>query len=234
MQYNATPCNTMQYHAIPCNTMQYHAIQCNTMQYNAMSCYTMQYHADGAYHCPVGSIMAIFKYRVLFFQPLVMFVSTKKVLWKFKLWQKRHFCANNCNTRRLCKSRCAEYCQLLVQKCLFLSFEFSYAIISEPFSSNQDWNKMFHLPLLQRSKIGQHTGWGAAEVKSVASRRAERLLTWWVFRFEFDKHCPLDFLEGYLQPWKLQPNSLSLKSCSFQFPSLKIDEYLPLAKGGTL
>ena len=35
------------------------------MQYNAIPCYTMQYHAslitaDGAYHCPVGSIMAIF------------------------------------------------------------------------------------------------------------------------------------------------------------------------------
>merc|ERR1712016_163032 len=35
------------------------------MQYNAISCNYMQYHAsyvtaDGAYHCPVGSIMAIF------------------------------------------------------------------------------------------------------------------------------------------------------------------------------
>merc|ERR1711949_124034 len=73
MQYHAIPCNTMhfyawntmQYHAIPCNTMQYHAIQCNTMQYHAIPCNTMQYHgtlitADGAYHCPVGSIMAIF------------------------------------------------------------------------------------------------------------------------------------------------------------------------------
>merc|ERR1711999_47814 len=65
MQYHATPCNTMQYHAIPCNTMQYHAIQCNTMQYHAIPGNTMQYHgtlitADGAYHCPVGSIMAIF------------------------------------------------------------------------------------------------------------------------------------------------------------------------------
>ena len=65
MQYNAIPCNTMQYHAIPCNTMQYHAMPCNTMQYNEMPCNTMQYHAslitaDGAYHCPVGSIMAIF------------------------------------------------------------------------------------------------------------------------------------------------------------------------------
>ena len=63
MQYHAIPCNTMQYNAIPCNTMQYDAILCNTMQYNAMPCYTMQYHAslinaDGAYHCPVGSIMA--------------------------------------------------------------------------------------------------------------------------------------------------------------------------------
>ena len=65
MQYNATQCNTMQYHAIPCNTMQYHAILYNTMQYHAIPCNTMQYHtslktADGAYHCPVGSIMAIF------------------------------------------------------------------------------------------------------------------------------------------------------------------------------
>ena len=65
MQYHAIPCNTMQYHVIPCNTMQYHAIPCNTMQYNAIPCNTMQYHAslmtaDGAYHCPVGSIMAIF------------------------------------------------------------------------------------------------------------------------------------------------------------------------------
>ena len=35
----------MQYHAIPCNTMQYHGTLLT---------------ADGAYHCPVGSIMAIF------------------------------------------------------------------------------------------------------------------------------------------------------------------------------
>ena len=65
MQYNAIPCNTLQYHATPCNTMRYHAIPCNTMQYYAIKCNTMQYHAslitaDGAYHCPVGSIMAIF------------------------------------------------------------------------------------------------------------------------------------------------------------------------------
>merc|ERR1711873_35146 len=65
MKYHAISCNTMQPHAIPCNTMQYHAIQCNTMQYHAIPCKTMQYHgtlitADGAYHCPVGSIMAIF------------------------------------------------------------------------------------------------------------------------------------------------------------------------------
>ena len=65
MQYHAIPCNTMQYHAIPCTIMQYHAIQCNTMQYYAIQCNTMQYHAsvitaDGAYHCPVGSIIAIF------------------------------------------------------------------------------------------------------------------------------------------------------------------------------
>merc|ERR1711978_766633 len=55
MQYHAIQCNTMQYHAIPCNTMQYHAILCNTMQYHA-SLIT----ANGAYHFPVGSIMAIF------------------------------------------------------------------------------------------------------------------------------------------------------------------------------
>merc|ERR1712240_298830 len=75
MQYNAIPCNTMQYHAIPCNTMQYHTMLCNTMQYHAIPCNAMQYNAipsntiqyhaslitaDGAYHCPVGSIMAIF------------------------------------------------------------------------------------------------------------------------------------------------------------------------------
>merc|ERR1711952_313545 len=65
MQYHAISCNTMQYHTIPCNTMQYHAIPCTTMQYHAILCNTMQYHAslitaDGAYHCPVGSIMAIF------------------------------------------------------------------------------------------------------------------------------------------------------------------------------
>ena len=54
------PCNTMQYHAIPCNAMQYHAILCNTMQYPA-SLIT----ADGAYHCPVGSIMAIFSHSAI-------------------------------------------------------------------------------------------------------------------------------------------------------------------------
>merc|ERR1711952_3324 len=65
MVQHAIPCNTMQYHAVPCNTMQYHTIPCNPKQYNAIPCNTMQYHAslitaDGAYHCPVGSIMAIF------------------------------------------------------------------------------------------------------------------------------------------------------------------------------
>ena len=65
MLYHAIPCNTMQYHAISCNIMQYHAIPCITMHYYAIPCNTMQYHAslitaDGAYHCPVGSIMAIF------------------------------------------------------------------------------------------------------------------------------------------------------------------------------
>ena len=54
-QYHAILCNTIQYQVTPCNTMQYHAILCNTMQYHA-SLIT----ADGAYHCPVGSIMAIF------------------------------------------------------------------------------------------------------------------------------------------------------------------------------
>ena len=65
MAPNSSACNTMQYNAIPCNTMHLHAIPCNTMQYHAILCNTMQYHAslitaDGAYHCPVGSIMAIF------------------------------------------------------------------------------------------------------------------------------------------------------------------------------
>ena len=82
MQYHAIRCNTMQYHAIPCNTMPYHAIPCNTMQYNAMPCYTMQYHsslitADGAYHCPVGSIMAIF---FIFKQPPVESYHLQKEL----------------------------------------------------------------------------------------------------------------------------------------------------------
>merc|ERR1711953_618346 len=68
MQYHAKPCNTSQHHAIQCNTMQYHAIPCNTMHYHAIPCNTMQYHAslitaDGVYHCPVGSIMAIFYYH---------------------------------------------------------------------------------------------------------------------------------------------------------------------------
>ena len=41
--------------------MQYYAVQCNTLQYHA-SLIT----ADGAYHCPVGSIMAIFIILALF------------------------------------------------------------------------------------------------------------------------------------------------------------------------
>ena len=53
----------MQYHAIACNSMQYHAIPCNTLQYHA-SLIT----ADGAYHCPVGSIMAIFTYQIVALQ----------------------------------------------------------------------------------------------------------------------------------------------------------------------
>merc|ERR1711873_380861 len=72
----------MQYNAIPCNTMQYHAIQCNTMQYNAIPCNTMQYHAslitaDGAYHCPVGSIMAIFSSgRSSYSHPDLLLITT--------------------------------------------------------------------------------------------------------------------------------------------------------------
>merc|ERR1711884_311832 len=82
MQYHAIPCNTMQYHAIPCNTMQYHAIQCNTMQYHAIPCNTVQYHgtlktADGAYHCPVGSIMAIFSsVRSSYSHPGLLLITT--------------------------------------------------------------------------------------------------------------------------------------------------------------
>ena len=55
VQDGARWCKIMQYHEMPCNTMQYYATSCNTMQYHA-SLIT----ADGAYHCPVGSIMAIF------------------------------------------------------------------------------------------------------------------------------------------------------------------------------
>ena len=70
MQNHAIPCKTMPYHAIPCNIMQYHAIPCNTMQYHAIPCIpcnSLQNHtslitADGAYHCPVGSIMPFFDY----------------------------------------------------------------------------------------------------------------------------------------------------------------------------
>ena len=40
--------------------MQYYAIQCNTMQYHAPLIT-----ADGAYHCPVGSIMAIFMISII-------------------------------------------------------------------------------------------------------------------------------------------------------------------------
>ena len=59
---------------------------------------------------------------------------------------------------------------------------------------------MFSLPLLQRSKIGQHTGWGAAEVKGVANRRAECLLTCKFLDLSLTNIVLLDFLEGYLQP----------------------------------
>merc|ERR1712082_46037 len=55
MKYHAIQLNDMLCYAIPCNTMQYHAIPCNTMQYHG----TLKT-ADGAYHCPVGSRMAIF------------------------------------------------------------------------------------------------------------------------------------------------------------------------------
>merc|ERR1712117_477342 len=82
MQYHAIPCNTMQYHAIQCNDMLYHAISCNTMQNNAIQCNTMQYHAslitaDGAYHCPVGSIMAIFSsVRSSYSHPDLLVITT--------------------------------------------------------------------------------------------------------------------------------------------------------------
>ena len=97
MQYHALPCNTMRYHAIPCNNMQYHAIPGNTMQFHAVQCITMQYFAipsntkqyhaslitaDGAYHCPVGSIIK---------QVIVMMSIMKKrgpvyVLYAFKIF----------------------------------------------------------------------------------------------------------------------------------------------------
>ena len=52
----------MQYHAIPCNTLQYHA-----------SLIT----ADGAYYCPVGSIMAIFSsVRSSYSNPDLLLITT--------------------------------------------------------------------------------------------------------------------------------------------------------------
>merc|ERR1711978_408044 len=72
MQYHAIPCKTMQYHAKPCNTMQYHAISCNTTQYH-VSLIT----ADGAYHCPVGSMMAIFSsVRSSYSHPDLLVITT--------------------------------------------------------------------------------------------------------------------------------------------------------------
>ena len=59
----------MQYPAIPCNNMQYHA-----------SLIT----ADGAYHCPVGSIMAI-----LFIKTAITFASQKKM--KAQLFELKGF-----------------------------------------------------------------------------------------------------------------------------------------------
>ena len=120
----------------------------------------------------------------------------RKVL--FKLWPERHFFANSWQYSALVQ----------VWMKLFPSL----------FSSNQDWNKMFYLPLLQRSKIGQHTGWGAAEVKGVASRRAECLLTCEFSDLSLTNIVPLDFIEGYLQAAAVKiATKLSLKSCSFQF-----------------
>merc|ERR1712067_144369 len=82
VQDSATPCNTMQYHAIPCNTMQYHAKPCNTMENHAIPWKTMQYPAllitaDGAYHCPVGSIVAIFSsVRSSYSHPDLLLITT--------------------------------------------------------------------------------------------------------------------------------------------------------------
>merc|ERR1711923_366513 len=65
-------CYTMQYHVIPCNTMQYHAIPCNTMQYHGTLIT-----ADGAYHCPVGGIMAIFSsVRSSYSHPDLLLITT--------------------------------------------------------------------------------------------------------------------------------------------------------------
>merc|ERR1711867_323534 len=78
----------MQYHAIQCNTMQYHAIYCNTMHFYAIQCNTMQYHAslitaDGAYHCPVGSIMAIFSsVRSSYSNPDLLVITTTTPLFQ--------------------------------------------------------------------------------------------------------------------------------------------------------
>merc|ERR1711902_364487 len=78
MQYNAMTCYAMQYLAIQCNTMQYHAIPCNTMQYHG----TLKT-ADGAYHCPVGSIMAIFSsVRSSYSHPDLLLITTTTQLFQ--------------------------------------------------------------------------------------------------------------------------------------------------------
>ena len=120
MQYHAIPCNTMQYHAIPCNTMQYHAIPCNTMQNHAIPCKTMPYHAipcnvmqynakpmqyhaslitaDKAYHCPVGSIMAIFA----LWKPLTLPLSTHHTLFSVHAPVSQHKVQSYCTSQLDC------------------------------------------------------------------------------------------------------------------------------------
>ena len=63
----------MQYHAIPCHTMEYHGTLIT---------------ADGAYHCPVGSIMAIFIIMRMSLQKRELEISTKRdtvLAWKRRI-----------------------------------------------------------------------------------------------------------------------------------------------------
>ena len=117
----------MQYHAIPCNTS-------NTMQYSAIQCNTMQYHAslitaDGAYHCPVGSIMAIFMIMIM------IIITLKRPGWK----------------ELYCKEAGRVYCLAVRRGFLFHryhdNFKYTYLSAWQLFPSTRSW----HQPQFQSS-----------------------------------------------------------------------------------